>query len=94
MFSSENYSLAQAENLEDHIQPTKCTSSTVKSLLQARVSIRIITVHRDGGGPLLEATSVKKVCVTPIEIGHASVAKSVGRIDKVNGYFLWPLVQL
>ena len=35
---------------------------TVKSLLQARESIRIITIHRDGGGPLIEAISARKVC--------------------------------
>ena len=39
--------------------PSICT---VISLLQARASIRIITFHGDGGGPLLEATSARKVC--------------------------------
>ena len=34
--------------------------STVKSLLQAWASIRIITVHRDGVGPLFEAASARK----------------------------------
>ena len=29
---------------------------SAKSLIQAVMSIRIITVHGDGGGPLLEAT--------------------------------------
>ena len=38
-------------------------SSTVKSLLQAQASIRIITIQRDGSGPLLEATSVRKESV-------------------------------
>ena len=37
-------------------------TSTVISLLQARASIRIISNHRDGGGPLLEATSARKDC--------------------------------
>ena len=36
---------------------------TVKSLLQAKVSIRIITVHGDGGEPLLEATSSSNLSV-------------------------------
>ena len=35
---------------------------TVKPLLQAQASVRIITVHGDGGGPLLEATNERKVC--------------------------------
>ena len=42
--------------------------STVISLLQALGSIRIITVHVDGGGPLLEATSVRKVCSSNISV--------------------------
>ena len=41
---------------------------TVKSLLQARASIRIITIHGNGGGPLLEATSVRKVCSSNLSI--------------------------
>ena len=35
----------------------KMVKYTVKSLLQEWASIRTITVHGDGGGPLLEATS-------------------------------------
>ena len=34
---------------------------TVKSLLEAWASVRIISFHRDGDWPLLEATSVTKV---------------------------------
>ena len=38
-------------------------TSIVISVLQARVSsIRIITVHGDGGGPLLEASGARKTC--------------------------------
>ena len=33
---------------------------TVKILSEARAFIRIITIHGDGGGPLLEATSARK----------------------------------
>ena len=36
--------------------------NTVIYLLQARASSRIISVHGDRGGPLLEATSARKVC--------------------------------
>ena len=36
------------------------TASSVKSLFQARASIRIITVQGDGDEPLLEATSGRK----------------------------------
>ena len=35
--------------------------NTVKILLQAGRFFRIITFHGDGGGPLLEATSERKV---------------------------------
>ena len=35
--------------------------NTVKILLEARTFIRIITFDRDGGGPLLEATRLRKV---------------------------------
>ena len=41
---------------------------TVISLLQAQGSIRIIKVHGDGGGPLLEATSARKVCSSNLSI--------------------------
>ena len=41
---------------------------TVKSLLQARASIRIITVHGDGGGRLLEITSARKVCSSNLSV--------------------------
>ena len=41
---------------------------TVTSLLQAWASITIITVHRDGGGPLLEITSGRKVCSSNLSI--------------------------
>ena len=34
---------------------------TLKILLEARAFIRIIPFHGDGDGPLLEATSVRKV---------------------------------
>ena len=37
---------------------------TIKILLEAREFIRIITFHRDGGGPLLEATSARQVIKT------------------------------
>ena len=35
--------------------------STVKILFEARASIRTITFHKDGDGPLLEATNARKV---------------------------------
>ena len=40
----------------------------VKSLLQAWASIKIITAHGDGGGPHLEATSVRKVCGSNLSV--------------------------
>ena len=43
-------------------------ANTVKSLLQAWASIRIITVHRDRGGPLSEATSARKVCSSNLSV--------------------------
>ena len=43
---------------------------TVKIILEARASIRIITFHGDGDGPLLEATSVRKVKLQFIGKGH------------------------
>ena len=36
--------------------------NTVKSLIQVRMSIRLITVQGDGGGPLVEATRARIVC--------------------------------
>ena len=41
---------------------------TVIPLLQARASIRIITVHGDGAEPLSEATSATKVCSSNLSI--------------------------
>ena len=45
-------------------------TSTVKIILEARAFIRIITVHGDGVGPLLDATRARKViktsCIAPI----------------------------
>ena len=43
---------------------------TVKIILEARASIRIITFHGDGDGPLLKATSVRKVKLQFIGKGH------------------------
>ena len=40
----------------------------MKSLLQAWASIRTITVHGDGNGPLLEATSARKVCSSNLSV--------------------------
>ena len=53
------------------------SDSTLISLLQARASIRIITVHGDGGGPLLEATSARKVQSTPADNTHKRVGQYV-----------------
>ena len=39
----------------------KYGSIFIKILLEARASIRIIAFHGDGDGPLLEATSARKV---------------------------------
>ena len=41
---------------------------TVISPLQARASIRIITIYRAGGEPLLEATNLRQVCSSNLSI--------------------------
>ena len=45
--------------LDCFIPSTSVFKSTVIPLLQGWASIRIITLHGDGGGPLLEATSAR-----------------------------------
>ena len=51
-------------NLQKHLMHPY----TVKSLLQAWASIRIITVQGDEGGSLLEATSAIKVCSSNLSV--------------------------
>ena len=46
-----------------HFAVSPNIEGTVKSLLHARASIRIITNHGEGGEPLLEATSSSNISV-------------------------------